>query len=72
MTYTCKADADKAVSDCNGVEIAGRQVAVDIALGKSKYQAEQNAAAKTAPEVAEDEPMANVSQDDDDRGDDRC
>ena len=71
VTYTCKSDADKAVSDCNGVEIAGRQVAVDIALGKSKYQAEQNAAAKTAPEVAEDEPKTNVSQDDDDRGDDR-
>ena len=70
VTYTCKADADKAVSDCNGVEIAGRQVAVDIALGKSKYQAEQNAAAKTAPEVAEDVQKANVSEDDDDRGDD--
>lgn len=47
ITYTCKADADRAVSDCNGVSISGRQVAVDIALSKSKYQEEQNAPAKT-------------------------
>ena len=35
------------MSDCNGVSISGRQVAVDIALSKSKYQEEQNGPAKT-------------------------
>ena len=73
VTYTCKADADKAVSDCNGVSISGRQVAVDIALSKSKYQANEAAPAaeETVKEVQEGEPANDDgSSSDDDSSDD--
>ena len=53
VTYTSKADADKAVSDCNGVSISGRQVAVDIAVSKSKYQASEAAPAEVTAAVEE-------------------
>jgi len=68
VTYTCKADADRAVSECNGVSISGRQVAVDIALSKSKYQEEQNAPAKTD---TGDEGKDDDDDDDDDDASDR-
>ncbi len=69
ITYTCKADADKAVSECNGVSIEGRQVAVDMALSKSKFQEEQDAATNTATaaeETKEDADDASDSSDGDD------
>jgi len=60
VTYTCKADADKAVSECNGVSIEGRQVAVDIAVSKTKYQ--QGGGADAAAATQEDEkPSADGS-----------
>ena len=60
VTYTCKADADKAVSECNGVSIEGRQVAVDIAVSKTKYQQGGGADAAAATEE-EEKPSADGS-----------
>lgn len=60
VTYTCKADADKAVSECNGVSIEGRQVAVDIAVSKTKYQQGGGADATAATEE-EEKPSADGS-----------
>jgi nucleolar protein 4 len=61
VTYTCKADADKAVSECNGVSIEGRQVAVDIAVSKTKYQQGGGVDAAAATEEEEEKPSADGS-----------
>lgn len=72
VTYTCKADADKAVSECNGVSIAGRQVAVDMAVSKSKYQASEVAQAPAAADKAEPEKDSSEESSDDGYSDDKA
>ncbi|OUS43221.1 hypothetical protein BE221DRAFT_194621 [Ostreococcus tauri] len=69
VTYTSKADSDKAVSDCNGVSIEGRQVAVDIALAKSKFREEQDAAANNATEDKDNDKDGASDEDLDDGSD---
>ena len=76
VTYTSKADADKAVSECNGVSIEGRQVAVDVALSKSKFREQEEAAPNVATTADEkdgnDGAASDGSDSDDDDGDDEA
>jgi hypothetical protein len=73
--YTSKADADLAVKKVNGANVAGRQVAVDLALSKHSYaeaqqKAQEKAVAAAANDDDDDESDEDSESEDDDDSDD--
>ena len=66
--FTCKADAERAVKEVNMTAIAGRPVAVDWALSKTKYAEAQQQAETKGPKGSDGSQSRSESEYDEESG----